>query len=190
MCSARNLLSRMILGTLCLSTLGCMCSFPMTRTFGVNDNFSGGPDPVPFMPPLPQFITFLGNNGIASTKTFDDDTPNSHMVATLRHGLKGCFGEAIGQSRTLTLCFSARAHSDDPSDDSVTIHDTDSPSFTFPVVFSGPIVPILSPTWKSADTGMLCIDLTPQMQANQVGNMLQVRLGDDTEVDFITMTLQ
>jgi hypothetical protein len=180
----------MILGTLCFSTLGCMCSFPMTRTFGVNDSFSGGPDPVPFMPALPQFITFLGNSGIASTKTFDDDTPNSHIVATLRHGLKGCFGEAIGQSRTLTLCFSARAHSDDPSDDSVTIHDTDSPSFTFPVVFSGPIVPTLSPTWKSADTGMLCIDLTPQMQANQVGNMLQVRLGDDTEVDFITMTLQ
>jgi hypothetical protein len=106
-------------------------------------------------------------------------------VATLRHGLRGCFPGAS----SLSLCFRGRAHSDVPTNDSVTIYDTDFGVYTFPVIHSSSIAPALIASWTNPTTATVCIDLTAQMLANQVGDMLQIRIQDDTAVDYITMTL-
>jgi len=184
---------RMLCATLCLATLwgaraDAQCVYPMTSTFGVNDNFAAVPtDPIPYNPALPQFVSFLNVNGIptANMKTFDSLTSNRHMVATLRHGLRGCFPGAA----SLTLCFRARAHNDVPTNDGVVIYDTDFGVYSFPVVHSSAIAPTLIGAWPNGTTATLCINLTAQMVANQIGDMLQFRVQDDTAVDFITMTL-
>jgi len=191
----------MIVAMLGLFVVGCggqlggtaqgPCGLPQFRTFGVADNFAGGPDPIPYNPASPQFVTFLNNNGIATAnmKTFDDQTINRHMVATLRHGLRNCFGGA----NALTLCFLARSSPQTSSlqtgNDSVTIYNTDFTNNTFPVVYSSAIAPTLTPTWNPNTTAGLCINLTTQMQSNQIGDMLQFRVQDDTSVDYIAMFL-
>ena len=164
------------------------CVYPMSTQFGVADNFAAVPtDPIPYNPALPQFVSYLNGLGIptANMKTFDDLTANRHMVATLRHGLRGCFAGAT----TLTLCFRAKAHADVPGNDTVTIYNTDFGVYSFPVVYSSAIAPTLIPSWTIGTTATLCIDLTSQMVANQIGDMLQFRVQDDSAVDFITMTL-
>jgi hypothetical protein len=189
----RNLLRPLaVLGALALTsfaTAQAACPpFPITSTFGVNDNFAPVPtDPIPYNPALPQFVSYLNGLGIptANMKTFDDLTPNRHMVATLRHGLRGCFPGAT----SLKLCFRARAHADIPTNDTVAIYDTDFGVYSFPVIYSSAIAPTLTPTWTSGTTALLCIDLTAQMMANQVGDMLQFKVQDDSAVDYITMTL-
>jgi hypothetical protein len=178
----------------CLAVLGVLigapaqaaCVYPMSTQFGLADNFAAIPtDPIPYNPALPQFVTYLNGIGIttANMKTFDDLTPNRHMVATLRHGLRACFPGA----NHLTLCFRAKAHNDVPTNDSVTIYDTDFGIYSFPVVYSSAIAPTLIPSWTIGTTATLCIDLTSQMAA--IGDMLQFRVQDDSAVDFITMTL-
>jgi hypothetical protein len=159
----------------------------MSSTFGLVDNFAPNPtDPIPYTPAYPPFVSFLNSQMIAtaSMKTFDDVTPNRHMVATLRHGLAGCFPGAT----SLTLCFRARAHNDVPANDGVVIYNTIFPS-TFPVIYSSALVPTLTPSWTIGMTSTLCIDLTTQMQNSQIGDMLQFRLQDDSAVDYIRMTL-
>ncbi|HKV09309.1 MAG TPA: hypothetical protein VJ725_14290 [Thermoanaerobaculia bacterium] len=190
---SRNSLGRIVGVTLCLAVLWCargeaQCVYPMTTQFGLNDNFAAAPtDPIPYNPALPQFVSYLNGLGIptANMKTFDNLTSNRHFVATLRHGLRGCFPGAT----SLTLCFRARAHADVPSNDSVTLYDTDFGVYSFPVVYSSSIAPTLIGTWNSGTTATLCINLTSQMTSNLIGDMLQMRIQDDTAVDFITMTL-
>lgn len=182
-----NLLCRTICATVSLTVLGC-CSYPLTRTFGVADNFSlSSADPIPYTPALPQFVTFLNTNGIptADMTTFDNQTPNLHMVATLRHGLRSCFAGAIG----LELCFHANAVASLASNDSVVIYDTDLTTSTFQVIFSSFIAPPLIATWNQGAISTLCIDLTQQMTNVQIGDMLQFRVQDDTAVDYIEMRL-
>ena len=186
--SSWTLLCRALCAAACLALVGC-CSYPTTRKFGVADNFSLIPDdPVPYNPAFPPFVAFLNTNGIstANLATFDDQTPNRHMVATLRHGLRSCFAGAT----TLDLCFSARALSDQPQNDSVVIYNTDLANNTFQTIYSAAIAPTLIPTWNPEDASTLCIDLTSPMTGGQIGDMLQFMLQDDTSVDVITMTLQ
>ncbi|HEX4960706.1 MAG TPA: hypothetical protein VF173_07690 [Thermoanaerobaculia bacterium] len=165
------------------------CLYPITVTFGVADNFSPGtPDPIPYNPALPEFVTYLTNTyGADPTHmiTFDDPTPNRWMVATLSHGLRKCFCGAT----SLKLCFRASAHGDIPSNDTVNIYDTDFPSFTFPSVYGNYIASLVG-SWNAGDTATICIDLTSQMTTGQIGDMLQFAVQDDTAVDYITMTLQ
>lgn len=185
----------MIASVGCLFVLGCsaskaaaQCQYPIVRMFGVADNFSAStPDPTPYNPAFPQFVSFLNNQGIATANMtrFDAQTSNLHMVATLRHGLRSCFGGATA----LMLCIRARALSFNANNDSVTIYNTNFTNNTFPVIYSKAIVPTLAPTWTPSTTSLLCIDLTPQMTSNQIGDMLQFRLQDDTAVDFIAMVL-
>jgi hypothetical protein len=182
----------MIASVGCLFVLGCsataiaQCQNPIVRIFGVADNFSTStPDPIPYKPALPQFVSFLKSQGIATANmtTFDAQTKNLHMVATLRHGLGSCFGGATA----LQLCFKARAIGTGANNDSVTIYNTDFTNNTFPVIYSQSIVPTLAPTWTTGTTSLLCIDLTPKM--SQIGAILQFRLQDDTAVDYIAIVL-
>jgi hypothetical protein len=190
---SKSALPRVFLSIFCLGLFvgaraQAACVYPMSAQFGVADNFAAVPsDPIPYNPALPQFVTFLNGLGIptANMKTFDDLTSNRHMVATLRHGLRACFPGAT----SLTLCFRARAHNDVPGNDSVTLYDTDFGVYSFPVVYSSSIAPTLIGSWPIGTTATLCINLTPQMVANQIGDMLQFRVQDDTAVDFIQMTL-
>lgn len=189
----RKSLSRIVMATLFLVVLWgaraeAQCTYPMVSTFGLNDNFAGIPtDPIPYNPALPQFVTYMNSLGVptANLKTFDNLTSNRHFVATLRHGLRGCFPGAS----SLILCVRARAHADLPGNDTLTIHDTDFGVYSFPVIYSSAIVPTLIGAWNNGTVANLCINLTPQMTANQIGDMLQLRTQDDTAVDFITMTL-
>lgn len=180
------LLRRALVVTVSLVVAGC-CSYPITRTFGTVDNFSPTPDPIPYNPAFPPFVTFLNSSGIATNvlTTFDDQTPNRHWVATLRHGLRSCFAGAT----SLDLCFRARALAGQPGNDGVVLYNTNFTNNTFPVIFSGTITPTLIPAWNPGANSTLCIDLTPQMAGGQIGDMLQFRLQDDTSIDFITMTL-
>lgn len=164
------------------------CVYPTTVQFGVMDNFAAMPtDPIPYTPALPQFVTYLNGLGIptANMKTFDNLTSNRHFVATLRHGLRGCFAGAS----SLNLCFRARAHNDIPTNDSVVLYNTDFGVYSFPVVYSSAIAPTLIGAWTNPTTATLCINLTPQMIGGLIGDMLQMRVQDDTAVDWITMTL-
>lgn len=173
------------------STGQAVCTYPMTSTFGLADSFSlVTPDPIPYGAPayvFPDFDTYLTSIGVtqAIRKTFDPLTSNRHMVATLRHGLRGCFPGAS----SLTLCFRARGHSDLPGNDSVTIYNTDFGVYSFPVVYNSSIAPTLTPTWTNGSNATLCINLTSQMTGGLIGDMLQFRVQDDTAVDVITMTL-
>jgi hypothetical protein len=193
MSRSKNTLPKILLAVCCLALVAgaraqAACVYPMSTQFGLADNFAAIPtDPIPYNPALPQFVTYLNGLGIptANMKTFDNLTSNRHMVATLRHGLRGCFAGAT----SLTLCFRARAHNDVPANDSVTIYDTDFGVYSFPVVYSSAIAPTLIASWPIGTTALLCINLTPQMVANQIGDMLQFRMQDDSAVDFITMTL-
>ncbi len=172
-----------------LAVAGCSCPYPITRTFGTNDNFAAVPaDPVPYNPAYPPFVTFLNNNGIPSgvLATFDNPIPNRHVVATLRHGLRSCFPGAT----SLKLCFHAHSVSGQSTNDGVVIYDTNLTNNTFQVIHNSSIAPALIPTWTSNMTATPCIDLTAQMQANHIGDMLQFRVEDDTEVDYIQMILQ
>lgn len=190
---SRSSLSRIVGAVICLAVLWCarvdaQCVYPMSSTFGVNDNFAAVPtDPIPYNPALPQFVTYMNGLGVptANLKTFDNLTSNRHFVATLRHGLRGCFPGAT----SLTLCVRARGHADLPGNDTLTIHDTDFGVYSFPVVYSSAIVPTLIGAWNNGTVATLCIDLTPQMTGGFIGDMLQLRTQDDTGVDFITMTL-
>ena len=179
---------------LSVAASGC-CSFPMTRTFGVADNFSmaaTNPDPIPYNPALPSFVAFLNAGGVttASMKTFDDQTTNRHMVATLRHGLRSCFASAVAQNRTLSLCFTARAVNGSTGNDAVNIYDTNMTTNTFTQIASTAIAPPLIANWTPVTTALLCINLTPQMASGQIGDVLQFVVQDDTAVDSITMTIQ
>jgi hypothetical protein len=190
---SRSSLSRIVGAVICLAVLWCarvdaQCVYPMSSTFGVNDNFAAVPiDPIPYTPALPQFVTYMNGLGVptANLKTFDNLTSNRHFVASLRHGLRACFPGAT----SLTLCFRARAHADLPGNDTVAIHDTDFGVYSFPVIYSSAFVPTLIGAWNSGTTATLCINLTPQMTGGLIGDMLQFRTQDDTAVDFITMTL-
>ena len=190
---SRSSLSRIVGAVICLAVLWCaradaQCVYPMSSTFGVNDNFAAVPtDPIPYNPALPQFVTYMNGLGVptANLKTFDNLTANRHFVATLRHGLRGCFPGAT----SLILCVRARGHADLPSNDTLTIHDTDFGVYSFPVVYSSAIAPTLIGAWNNGTVATLCINLTPQMTGGQIGDMLQLRTQDDTAVDFITMTL-
>lgn len=190
---SRSSLSRIVGATICLAVLWCarvdaQCVYPMTSTFGLNDNFAPMPtDPIPYNPALPQFVTYLNGLGVttANMKTFDNVTSNRFFVASLRHGLRKCFPGAT----SLTLCFRGRAHNDIPTNDSVTIHDTDFGVYSFPVIHSSSIAPALIPAWTNPTTATVCINLTAQMTGGLIGDMLQFRTQDDTAVDFITMTL-
>lgn len=168
-----------------------VCTYPTTVTFGVADNFNLViPDPIPYGAPayvFPDFDLYLSGISVppASRKTFDSMQSNRHMVATLRHGLRGCFPGAS----SLTLCFRARAHNDIPTNDSVTIYNTDFGVYSFPVVYSSSLAPTLTPTWTAGTTATLCINLTAQMTGGLIGDMLQFRVQDDTAVDHITMTM-
>lgn len=155
--------------------------------FGASDSFSltPPPDPNPYSLALPEFVNYLNTAlGIptASMKTFDHLTSNRHFVASLRHGLRRCFPG--GQ---LKLCIWARAHNDVPTNDSVTIYNTDFGVWSFPVIYSSVIAPTLIASWTNPTTATLCIDLTTQMNGNQIGDMLQIRIQDDTAVDGISM---
>ncbi|MDX2000258.1 MAG: hypothetical protein SF066_21270 [Thermoanaerobaculia bacterium] len=164
------------------------CVYPTTVQFGVMDNFAAMPtDPIPYTPALPQFVTYLNGLGIptANMKTFDNLTSNRHFVATLRHGLRGCFPGAA----SLTLCFRARAHNDIPTNDTVAIYNTDFGVYSFPVVYASAIAPTLIGAWPNGTTATLCINLTSQMTGGFIGDMLQFKIQDDTAVDWITMTL-
>ena len=145
------------------------------------------PDPNPYPLALPEFVTFLNGLGVptAIMKTFDDQTSDRHMVASLRHGLRGCFGGAT----SLNLCFRARALPGGSSNDSVAIYNTDFGTYLFPVVFSSAIAPTLIAAWPTGTNATLCINLTSQMTGGMIGDMLQFRVQDDTAVDVITMTL-
>lgn len=150
------------------------------------DYFAPPAAPIPYNPALPQFVSFLNVNlGIptANLKSFDDLTPNKHFVATLRHGLRHCF-----PGSSLKLYMRAQAHSDVPTNDSVTIYDTDFGVWSFPVIFSSAIQGPLIGSWANPTTAILTIDLTAQMNGNLVGDMLQVRIQDDTAVDFIGLS--
>lgn len=205
----RNRLSLLSLSLLSLATPACelvdepsgepapesvqqaVCTYPTTVTFGVADSFSLiTPDPIPYGPPalvFPYFDPYLTGIGVppASRKTYDSVQPDRHMVATLRHGLRGCFAGAS----SLTLCFRAMAHPGGSANDSVAIYNTDFGVYSFPVVYGSYIVPTLAPTWTSGTTATLCINLTAQMTGGLIGDMLQFRVQDDTAVDHITMTL-
>ncbi|NMO16582.1 hypothetical protein HPC49_08900 [Pyxidicoccus fallax] len=160
------------------------CAPVTTVTFGTADNFGGGPDPLPYAPTaLPEFVSYLNSQGIptARLKTLDDSTANRHTVATLRHGLRGCFAPSC----SLTLCFRARAHLDTPQDDRVTVYNTDFGTYGFPQVTSLPVVPALRATWNPGEAGTLCMPL----DMSQVGDMLQFQMQDDSAVDVIWMTL-
>lgn len=173
------------------STEQAVCTYPTTVTFGTVDNFNLSiPDPIPYGAPayvLPQFDAYLTSIGVtqAIRKTFDSVQSNRHMVATLRHGLRGCFPGAS----SLNLCFHAKAHNDLPGNDSVALYNTDFGVYSFPVVYSSYLAPTLTPTWTIGTTATLCINLTAQMTGGLIGDMLQFRLQDDSAVDFITMTM-
>ena len=161
-----------------------VCAPVTTVTFGTADNFGGGPDPLPYAPTaLPEFVTYLNSQGIptAQLKTLDDGTANRHTVATLRHGLRGCFAPGC----TLKLCFRARAHADVPKDDRVTIYNTDFGTYAFPQVTSLPVVPALRATWNAGEVATMCMPL----DMNLVGDMLQFQMQDDSSVDYIQMVL-
>lgn len=163
-----------------------VCSSLMAVTFGTADNFAGGADPLPYAPTaLPEFVNHLASLGIPSSqlKTLDDPTPNRHTVATLRHGLRSCFTQT--PFCALTLCAYARGTADVPQDDSITVYDTDFNVYSFPVVASASVVPSLAASWNVGSTAMLCM----QLPINQVGDMLQFRMQDDSMVDFIRITL-
>jgi hypothetical protein len=180
--------------TLCFAVLcgvqaQAQCVYPITRQFGLNDGLAPVPtDPIPYNPAMPEFVARLNSQGIPPgiLKTFDNNTSDRHMVATLRHGLRGCFSSAT----SLNLCFRARALFGGSDNDSVTIYNTDFGTYLFPVIYSSRIAPTLIPTWSAGTNATLCINLTTQMINNQIGDMLQLRVQDDTDVDFITMTLQ
>jgi hypothetical protein len=190
---SRSFLSYIVGAAICLVAFCAVraeaqCVYPMTTQFGLNDNFAAAPvDPIPYNPALPQFVSYLNGIGVptANMKTFDNLTSNRHFVATLRHGLRSCFPGAS----SLSLCFRGRAHNDVPTNDSVTIYDTDFGFYTFPVIHSSSIAPALIASWTNPTTATVCINLTAQMLANQVGDMLQIRIQDDSAVDYITMTL-
>lgn len=172
---------------LCGVSAQAQCVYPITRQFGLADNFAPVPvDPIPYNPALPQFVTFLNGLGIptANMKSFDNNTPDRHMVASLRHGLRSCFPGAT----SLNLCFRARALPGGSANDGVAIYDTDFGVYSFPLVFSSALVPTLVPSWNAGTVATICINLTAQMPL--IGDMLQFRVQDDTDVDFITMTLQ
>lgn len=161
-----------------------VCAPVTTVTFGQMDNFGGGPDPIPYAPTaLPEFVSFLNAQGIptARLKTLDDGTANRHTVATLRHGLRGCFAANC----TLRLCFRARAHADVPQDDRVTIYNTDFGTYNFPQVTSLPVVPNLRASWNPGEVATMCMPL----DMAQVGDMLQFQMQDDSSVDYIQMIL-
>jgi hypothetical protein len=161
-----------------------VCAPVTTVTFGTADNFGGGPDPLPYAPTaLPEFVSYLNSQGVptAQLKTLDDGTANRHTVATLRHGLRGCFAPGC----TLKLCFRARAHADVPKDDRVTIYNTDFGTYNFPQVTSLPVVPALRATWNPGEVATMCMPL----DMNLVGDMLQFQMQDDSSVDYIQMTL-
>lgn len=173
------------------TTEQAVCTYPTTVTFGTADAFNlVNPDPIPYGAPayvFPQFDTYLTSIGVtqAIRKTYDSVQPDRHMVATLRHGLRGCFAGAS----SLTLCFRAMAHPGGSANDSVAIYNTNFSPYSFPVVYSSYIVPTLAPTWTSGTTATLCINLTAQMTGGLIGDMLQFRVQDDTAVDHITMTM-
>jgi hypothetical protein len=182
------LLSVTVVTTATFAIMGC-CSYPVTRTFGIADNFAAVPaDPVPYSPAFPPFVTFLNNNGVttANMTTFDALTADHHMVATLRHGLRGCFPGAT----SLNLCFRARALAGQPDNDGVVIYNTNLTNNTFQIIYNSAIKPTLIASWNTSATATLCIDLTSQMMSGQIGDMLQFKVQDDTAVDHITMTLQ
>jgi hypothetical protein len=184
-----RLLCSIILAAVSFASIGCGCTYPKITNFGAQDAFAAVPvDPAPYNPAFPQFVTFLNGQGIATANmaTFDNLASNRHMVATLRHGLRGCFAGAS----SLTLCFGARSVSADSTNDGVVIYDTNFTNNTFPVIHNSTIAPALSPTWTQGSNATLCIDLTAQMLAGTIGDMLQFRVQDDTAVDFITMELQ
>jgi hypothetical protein len=161
-----------------------VCAAVTTVTFGSMDNFAGGPDPLPYAPTaLPEFVNFLNLQGIptARLKTLDDGTSNRHTVATLRHGLRGCFAANC----TLKLCFRARAHADTPQNDRVTVYNTDFGVYNFPQVTSVPVVPTLRATWNPGEVATMCMPLN----MNLVGDMLQFQMQDDSAVDYIQMIL-
>ncbi|QSQ24795.1 hypothetical protein JY651_07585 [Pyxidicoccus parkwayensis] len=161
-----------------------VCPGVTTVTFGTIDNFGGGPDPLPYAPTaLPEFVSYLNAQGIPTgqLKTLDDGTSNKHTVATLRHGLRSCFGSTC----TLKLCFRARAHADVPQDDRVTIYNTDFGVYSFPQVTSQPVVPNLRATWNPGEVATLCMPLNMAL----VGDMLQFQMQDDSSVDYIQMIL-
>lgn len=177
----------LIVAIISFAAVGCSCNYPMTSTFGTPDAFAAPPDPVPYNPAFPPFVTFLNSIGVATANmtSFDTLTADLHVVATLRHGLRGCF---VGATQ-LTLCFNARALPGTPKNDGVVIYNTDLTNNTFQVIYNSAIAPTLVPTWTANTNATLCIDLTAQMLSNQIGDMLQFRVQDDTAVDSITMTL-
>lgn len=161
-----------------------VCPGVTTVTFGTMDNFGGGPDPLPYAPTaLPEFVSFLNAQAIPTTrlKTLDDATSGRHTVATLRHGLRGCFAANC----TLKLCFRARALAGVPQNDRVTIYNTDFGAYTFPQVTSLPVVPNLRASWNPGESDTMCMPLN----MNLVGDMLQFQLQDATVVDYIQMVL-
>jgi|CXWL01.1.fsa_nt_gi hypothetical protein len=164
---------------------GAQC--PQTNViFEWPDFFAPPAAPIPYNPALPEFVGFLNANlGIPTVnmKTFDDLTSNRHFVATLRHGLRHCF-----PGSSLKLFMRARAHSDVPTNDSVTIYNTDFGVWSFPVIYASSIQGVLIPSWTNSTTAILSIDLTAQMNGNMIGDMLQIRIQDDSAVDFIGMS--
>jgi hypothetical protein len=161
-----------------------VCPGVTTVTFGTNDNFAGGPDPLPYAPTaLPDFVSYLNGQGIptAQLKTLDDGTTGKHTVATLRHGLRSCFAANC----TLQLCFRARALLGVPQNDRVTVYNTDFGTYAFPQVASVPVVPNLQPSWNPGQIATMCMPLN----MNLVGDMLQFQMQDASSVDYIQMIL-
>jgi hypothetical protein len=166
------------------ATEQAVCAAVTTVTFGTMDDFAGGADPLPYAPTaLPEFVSYLNSQGIptARLETLDDFTANRHTVATLRHGLRGCFAPGC----SLRLCFRARAHADVPQDDRVTIYNTDFGVYSFPQVTSLPVVPNLRASWTPGEVGVMCMPL----DMSKVGDMLQFQMQDDSAVDYIQMIL-
>lgn len=162
-----------------------------TATFGNIDAYAGGAnsDPGPWAPnpAMPAFMSFLANppNNIPLAQQTGFDNPNfdRKVVATMRHGLGGCFFITC----TLKLNFRAKALSNNPGDDVVYLFNTT--STTFPQLTWDYLHNLNGAPWTTGQDKILSLDLTAQMNNGQVGDMLQLLVSDDTMVDYAQLKL-
>ena len=161
--------------------------YPATATFGVADNFSTvTPDPVLYNPATPPFVSYLVANGVPLSRmtSFDNPNANLHRVATLRHGLRGCFS----QTRQLSLCFNARSVTGLSTDDALTLYNGP-PQGPYAAFYSAAMSTISGTPWSMGSQGVVCVDLSPQMHSGQITDEIQLRLQDDSDLDYIKLTV-
>lgn len=163
-----------------------------TSTVGIVDGYAGGAnsDPGPFAPnpAMPAFMNYLVTQGIPLSQQTGFDNPNFNykVVASMRHGLAGCFFVTC----TLKMVFRARALADNPGDDKVGLYNTlfTSPN-TFSLIYADTLANINGAPWTTGQDKTFSVDLTAQMNNGVVGDMLQLIVSDDTMVDYAQLKL-